>query len=104
LGAVTGVSFSYACVFLWGFMWRSFVITLPLWFLTPMAYLAVFPFEQLGDPMAMLEPQNLMRWMGGFLLVSTVLALASMLLMAVAMRWTLADFRRRDQQYSSGVN
>jgi hypothetical protein len=103
-GAAPAVTFAYACVFLWGFLWRSFVLTLPLLFVTPMAFLAVMPFDLLGDPAAMLEPEHAVRWIGGFLLVSTVLTLVSMLLMAVAMRWTLADFRRRDAKYSSSVN
>ena len=43
----------------------------------------------------MMEPQNLAVYLGKFLLVSTVLTVVGLLLMLVAMRWTLNDFRRR---------
>jgi len=94
--APSGVSFAYACSFLWGFLWRSFLTTLPLAFIAPMAFVAILPFELLGDPTALMEPQHLASWFGKFVLIGTLLSLAGLLLMAVAMRWTLADFRRRD--------
>jgi hypothetical protein len=90
-----GVSFAYAWSFLWGFMWRSFLTTLPLVFLGPLAFVAIFPFDMLGDPTAMLQPQNLVGYLGKFMLASIVLTVIGLLLMLVAMRWTLNDFQRR---------
>jgi hypothetical protein len=95
LGAAPGISFAYACTFLWAFLWRSFVVTLPLWVLGPLAFLAIFPLELLSDPTALLQPENAVGMLGQILLVTTLLSLASLLLMAVAMRWTLRDFQRR---------
>jgi hypothetical protein len=94
-GTLPGVSFAYACLFLWAFLWRSFVVTLPLWFLGPAALFAVFPPALLSDPAAMLQPANTVGVLGRLLLLSSVLTLASVVLMAVAMRWTLRDFQRR---------
>jgi hypothetical protein len=92
--ARAAVSYAYAWRFLWGFMWRSSVCTLPLWFVGPFLYLAVFPADALGDPLTLLQPENLLAYAGSFLLVSGGLTLLSILLMVVAMRWTLNDFRR----------
>jgi hypothetical protein len=92
--AGAAVSYAYAWRFLWGFLWRSSVCTLPLWFIGPFLYLTVFPLDALGDPLALLQPENLLASAGSFLLVSGGLTLLSLLLMVVAMRWTLNDFRR----------
>jgi uncharacterized membrane protein len=97
------ISFAYACAFLWAFLWRSFVTTLPLWFIGPVAFLAIFPLEMLTDPAAMLQPQNVLGMLGQLLLVTTLLSLASLLLMAVAMYWTLRDFQRRIQPDSPRI-
>jgi hypothetical protein len=93
--AAPGVSFGFACAFLWAFLWRSFLTTLPLWPLGPMAIYALLPVDLLSDPVAMLQPENVAGMIGRLLLVSIVLSLISLLLMAVAMRWTLRDFQRR---------
>lgn len=75
-------------------MWRSFITTLPLWFLGPVLMVAALPLDFMTDPVAWLQPERWLQMGGRFLLIMLVMTAASLFLMAVAMRWTLSDLRR----------
>src|SRR5258706_10920175 len=84
---------------LWGFLWRSCVVTLPLLFVGPWLYVAVLPAEFINNPDLWLDPGSLLVYGSRLMLVSLLLTVISVALMVVAMRWTLnavwADFRLR---------
>jgi hypothetical protein len=93
------LSFSRASKVLWGFLWRSSLLSLPLMFLAPSLLLAVMPTDVYSDPLLMLSPGWLANYGLRFMLVLLLLTVLTWLIMIVAMRWTLnsrwGDFRLR---------
>lgn len=81
----------------WGFLWRSSLTTLPLWFVTPLLTFWMVPVEAMTNPLALLQASTWLGFGSRFVLGTAVLLALSLYLMHLAMRWTLIatyrDFR-----------
>jgi prepilin signal peptidase PulO-like enzyme (type II secretory pathway) len=98
---VDSLEFTYARAFkvLWGFLWRSTLLMLPMMFVMPLMTFSMLPTEFMANPELMLQPASWLAVASRFMFGSTVLLVVTLALQVVAMRWTLnsawSDFRLR---------
>jgi hypothetical protein len=102
LGAVVDsldVTYGQAFRVLWGFLWRSSLLMLPLMVVMPFMTFSLLPTEFLSNPELMFQPAMWLGFASRFLLGSTIMILVTLALQVVAMRWTLNALRHGPQPH-----
>ena len=91
------VTFSRAFKIWWGFMWRAWILTMPLTALIAPIMFLVIPFPKPGEPPKPMDANSIPGFVGKFFLIWILMMAGMVVMQSLAMRWVLktkwSDFK-----------
>lgn len=73
----------------WGFMWRAWILTMPLALVTfPFMFLLI-PFPKLGEPPKPIDPSSIPGLAGKLFIIWVFMMVGMVVMQSFAMRWLL---------------
>jgi hypothetical protein len=86
---VVEVTFRRALQIWWSYVWRAFVLAIPLMMVTTPLMFVILPFPKPGQPNAMLAPEQIPGLMAKGMGIWAIMMALNIIAQVFAMRWML---------------